>query len=486
MCHSRIESAGRSAAAARALVGALGLAAALLGPGSSLAAEPAAATGRAAAEVAFSDGLAEFQLGHDQEAAERFAAAARLDPEAGAPRYWQGLALLRLGRAKEAATEIAASLEARHPPEVDRARVLDDLRAAEAAASRHAGAAGATVAVAMPEWQGTRQAIDDRGSWEARVDAAAVSDSNPNLLAADLNLPTPEGKPHTLVRGEERDSLANLGLRLAWYPWHSRPGPGGWDLGLSLLAGESLHKDFGYLDLGQAHAVLQLVYGQDPRGFVAGGLGEARVPFGERRVSALLQAGCGEYQLNGAHYLRTYDGAAAVVVPETQASATQLDVAYSRRDFANRGFAQPQRTGEDITAGLGQTFFLGRSDRTVGLGVRAQDRRASREFAARALEGNATLALPLALRWSARLEGSVRRDDFKHPESNLLVAFGPKRRDTTSGGSAALVFSATPRLRLSLLASYTDRTSNVDFGAGLPDLGYRRLTVALGASWWLR
>jgi tetratricopeptide (TPR) repeat protein len=433
--------------------------------------------GIAASEVAFAEGLSAFQLGNDQEALERLTEAVRLDPQAGSPRYWRGLVLLRLGRAGEAVADFEGSLAARRPPEVDRERILADLAAARSAAAEPRGGAP------LPEWRFDRLALDDRGAWEGILGLALAADSNPNLLAASLDLPTPEGKPAALVRGAQRDNLADLGLRLAWFPRHDRTG---WDPAVSVEGGQSVHHDFGYLDLGQVHGVVQLARGQDPQGFLAGSLGTARLPFGERRLSTLLQAGASDYWLNGVGYMHSLDGAAAFVFPECAAAAARLDLGYSRRTFADRPPEDRRRSGEDLSVRLGQTFFLGRADRSFGVAVRGLDRRADRAFAARAGEASVTLALPVAPRLSLLLEGAGRRDRYRYPDSNLLVLFGPSRRDTTWRGAATLAWAMAPRLVWTLRGAYVSRTSNVDLGSGLPDLGYRRYVVGLGGTWALR
>ncbi|HVT19419.1 MAG TPA: hypothetical protein VHQ90_24980 [Thermoanaerobaculia bacterium] len=455
---------------------------------------PAVAAGAApdiaGSEVALAEGLAALQLGRDEEALAKLTAAVDLDPRAGSPRYWRGFVLLRLHRPREAAADLEASLAAKVPPEVARQRVVADLAAARGAAGVQAGAAAAPPApagerggMALPEWRFDRVAFDDRGAWEGSAGAALAADSNPNLLAASLDLPTPGGKPAALVRGAQSDGLAELGLRLAWYPWHDRVG---WDPAVSVEAGQSVHRDFRYLDFGQVRAVVQLARGQDPQGFLAGALGSARLPFGGRRFSTLLQAGFSDSWLNGAGFLRSWEGAAAFVLPESAAAAARLDLGYSRRRFGGQPLADPRRDGEDLSAALAQTFYLGRADRSFGIAVRALDRRARRAFAARAGEASAALALPLAPRLHLLLEGAVRRDRYRYPESNLLVLFGPARRDTTWRGGAALAWAMAPRLVWTLRGTYTSRTSNVDLGAGLPDLGFRRYVIGLGANWALR
>jgi hypothetical protein len=446
----------------------------------------------AEAEMAFSAGLEAFQEGRDAEALELFTAAEKLDGDDGNFHYWRGLTLLRVGRAPEAVAELEACQRARRPAQIDPARMRADLDLARRGAGAGPPAPRAEAAPAPPvgaepgraglppEWRFERRPIDDRGAWEGTVEAGVAEDSNPNLLADNLDLPTPEGK---LVRGARRDTLGNLGLRLAWYPLHDRAG---WSLAAGLEAAQSLHRDFTYLDLGQVRAVVQAATGQDPRGVLQGALGGTRVPFGERRFSTLWQAAASYYTLNGATWLHTWDGAASFILPEARATATRLELAVSSRSFASQRLADERRTGQDLTVGLAQTFYLGRGDRTLTVGARGIDRRAHPAFAARALAGDAVVELPLALGWSAIAEGELRRDRYRSSQSNLFMLFGPARRDTTRRGSLSLAWAASPRWRWTARGTYGERTSNVDLGPGLPDLGYRRLVLGLGGSWILR
>jgi hypothetical protein len=427
----------------------------------------------AEAEVALAEGLAAFESGKNEEAAGRFAESAQFDPDAGEPHYWRGLALLRLGRPREAAGELEASLAARRPPEVDRARVLSDLEAARRAPE------GSGVQVEMPEPRPSGRPIDDRGAWEGSAGLSLASDSNPNLLSQELVLPRPGGKGG-LIRGEAADSNARPDVSLGLYPFHAGSGP---NLGVSVEGGRSFHQDFGFLDLGEAHGVIQLGFGSDPLGFLAGPLGHERVPFGDSRVSTLLQAGGAVYQVDGASYLRTWEGAGSFTFHERPITATRFDLGYADREFARGGLADARRSGKDLSLQASQLFFFGRRGRYLRLGALGVDRQAQRPFAESIREGNAELALPFALHWTVHLEASVRKDDFAHPESNLFREGGPARDDTTRWGALTVVWAATDRLRLTARGTYVKRASNVDLGAGLPDLDYQRRIASIGMSW---
>jgi hypothetical protein len=367
----------------------------------------------AESEVAFAEGLAALEAGRDQEAADWFAEAARLDPDADPER---------------------------------------------ALASRP---------------------VDDRGLWEGIAGLSLASDSNPNLLSNELILPR-LGKQGVLVRGEERDAKARPAVSLGIYPFHARPGL---NLGLSLGVRRSFHDDFGFLDLGEAHGAVQLAFGSAPLGFLEGPLGGMRVPFGDSRFSALLQAGGAGYRVDGDSYLRTWGGAASLTFHELPATATRLDFDWTDREFSRGALADERRSGKDLSLQASQLFFWGRRDRYLRIGALAVDRRAGRPFEESIREGNAELALPLALRWTVHLEGSVRKDDFDHPESNLFDLVGPVRNDTTRRAALTLLWEATDRLRLTARGTYVDRNSNVDLGQGLPDLDYQRSIASVGVSW---
>src|SRR6185312_12338697 len=242
-------------------------------------------------------------------------------------------------------------------------------------------------------------AIDDRGLWEGAVGLSAGADSNPNLLARDLSLSEPGGKGD-LIRGETGDGGGLAGLRLGIYPFHGREGP---VVGVALDAGRSFHRDFGFLDLSQVRGTVQVAFGSDPRGSLEGLLGAARVPLGDGRLSALLQAGGASWQIDGASYLKTQDVAGSLTVREARGTATRFDLGYSDRTFSSGALGDPRRSGEDVTLQVSQLFDWGRPGRSLRLGALFVDRRAGAPFAEKAREGNAGLVWPLALRWTVLL-----------------------------------------------------------------------------------
>jgi tetratricopeptide (TPR) repeat protein len=440
-------------------------------------ADGGAPAGRHLAEAAvdLAEGLAAFEAGRNEEALSWLAESARLNPEEGEPHYWRGLTLLRLGRSREAAGELEASLEAHHPPEVDRARVLSDLEAARRASE------GETIRVETPAPSPAGRPIDDRGLWEGMAGLSLAADSNPNLFSQELILPPPSGNKGGLIRGEEKDTKVRPAVSLGIYPFHDRPGP---NLGVSLEVRRSFHQDFGFLDLGEAHGVAHLAYGSDPLGYLEGALGSARVPFGASRLTALIQAGGAAYQVDSASYLQTWGGAASITFHELAATATRLDLGYEDCSFSHSGLADARRSGKDLSIQPSQLFYFGRRDRYARIGALMVGRQAGRVFSESIREGNAELAWPFALRWTVHLEGGVREDDFDHPESNLFrLVGGPVRNDRTRRGALTLIWAATDRLRLIARGTYVKRSSNVDLGDGLPDLDYQRKIASVGVSW---
>lgn len=336
--------------------------------------------------------------------------------------------------------------------------------------------------VAEPEPPEPAQPIDDRGLWEGVVGAGITFDTNPNLFSDELILPPPGDPSGELIRGEESDGTLRLSAGVGLYPFHALSAP---NLGIALQARRSFQNDFDFLDLTEARGAVQLAWGSSPLGFVDGPLGSARVPFGVSRFSGVVQAGASLFQLDDARYLETVDGAASLTWQPSEATATRLDLAYSDRNFADRGIEE-LKSGEELSLQASQLFFLGRRDRFVRVGVRGLERGASRAFDASVLEVNAEAALPFLLRWEVRFWGAWREDDFDHPESNLFApTSGVVRDDETLRASATVVYRPAPRLRWLARATWVDRDSTVDLGPDLPDLDYRRFLVTAGIHWML-
>jgi tetratricopeptide (TPR) repeat protein len=489
----------------------------------------------AIAEIAFAEGVLAFEKGADQAAVESFRESLKNDPRNGTPHYWLGLALLRLGQAREAVAEIQAGLAARQPAQVEPRRALADLGAAQLAAGdtqaaaetlaktlagksddaaslyrygealrllgrREEGDAAVARAVRLapalasgpipfvpPEPWGELPPIDRRPLWDGRLGIALAGDSNPHLLSEDLLLPIPGPLPQKLVNGTKSDGVSELDLQLGFHPLYRREG---WSVGASLNAGQSFHREFDYLDLGRARVLVHLSRGADPLGYLSGPLGSTQVPFGNSRFSALLQGGGSYYQLNSTSFLRTWDGAASLTFRPTSATATQLDLAFSDREFSDRGLGNSLRSGQDLTLRLAQSFYFNRHDRYLRLAALAGDRNAGRVFSASFVEGGAELALPLPRvpKWTLQAAGSLREDKFRHNESNLFNSAGPPRKDTTGRATVALVWESSIRLRWTLRGTYVDRSSNVDLKPALSSvisaLDYKRTIVSLGMSWF--
>jgi hypothetical protein len=437
-----------------------------LGSGRALAAEGGDSL------VAFAEGVEAYEGGDFGAAVERLGEAVRLAPEDGSARYWLGLALLQSGKADEAVRAIEAALTAAEPPAVERGEAEATLAKARAAAKGGPGAAVSEVAV--PTWSGFDIGYDRRTGLSGSLEIAAAADSNPNLLSRETKLPDGSGGT---ISGRSKDKVGDLDLRLAYVPAGT---PGGWTIGLGLDAGTSKYQDFSALDTATASGRVSFARGADPRGYLPGPLGPAETPFGGARASFVAQAGGSAVWLDGDSYLRSADVGLGWTLREGTSTSTAIDLAYSDRSFSG---THKKRSGDDLSAGLHQTFFLGRSDRSFSLGVTAVNRSAGRRFASERRSAEVGLALPIGARCGLNLSGSYLNEKFDHPESNLFSPFGPPREDDTTRGAAAFTWAPSAKLRFAARAAFARRTSNVDLGSGLPDLDYRRTELGLTAAW---
>ncbi len=143
--------------------------------------------------------------------------------------------------------------------------------------------------------------------------------------------------------------LARPALSLALYPFHDRPGP---SLGVTLDARRSFHQDFGFLDLGESHGAVQLAFGSDPRGFLEGPLGAARVPFGGGGPLHRAAPGRRLDLSAGRRPLSAHLGGGRLRSPFTSAdaTATRLDLGLRRPRFrAGPAGRRAARSGKDVS-----------------------------------------------------------------------------------------------------------------------------------------
>ena len=311
------------------------------------------------------------------------------------------------------------------------------------------------------------------------VSLTAAHDSNPNLLSEEILLPTPSSDTE-LVDGTRSDSVANTDLRVSFRPVLPASG---WRLAVDLRGRGSFHQEFDYLDVLGAGVVVHLARGEDRGGFLEGPLGFARVDQGPKRLSLLLQGGLHEFRLDGTSYLQTFDAAAAVTFSPSEANATRLELQLQDRSYSRHPLADPRRSGQEVRLGVRQYRFFGERGGYVALGALAADRNAGRAFDRTLLEGEVEASFPIASRWTLGLTGSVSEEDFDDPASNLLLIDGEARKDSTWRVGANLSFALTDRLSVVVRGTYTERDSNIDLGEALPDLDYRRTTLATGLIW---
>ncbi len=449
--------------------------------------------------TAFVDGIVAFNQGGYETARQHFEEAVRLRPGDGTARFWLGVADLKLGQPGRALEQLEASLKAASPPRVDPLESLSDsdramLKAADSKTwskmrqrleklnRRHRVTGPAARREAAPGLGADFLSSGDLKRWTGSIGLTLGADSNPNLLDDELILPTSLGKP---VSGMDSDSLAAFDFGLEVYPFRGL----GRTLGLKLDGRQTLHQDFGELDTNTLRGIIQLAWGRDPMGFVAGPLSSARVPFGNSPTSLLLQLGFERADLDGASYLEIITTAASLTLRETITTATRIDLSLEDRDYGQIA-ALPlagERSGERLRLAASQSFFFRRQDRFLRLGAFIGSTDAGAAFDASFHGAGTEVGLPLG-RWFLLLGGSVRKDDYDDPASNLF-AFGTEvepRDDTTWQASAALEWALNRKLRLLARVSHVDRDSNAELGAGQPSLGYSRTVTSVGWHWSLR
>jgi len=440
---------------------------------------PAAAARRstAAAEVAFTHGVLAFEAGDYAQAAALFEEAVRWNPQDGTALHWLGDTYLELGRYGEAVAQLAASLRARQPALAGKDGVKADLDLARRLQA-HLPAAGSP----PPEVTAPSVEVDVDLPWrqpsrvEGRIGLEVGRDSNPGLLPDDI-----AGIPPFGINPPRRaaDSFSTLDLRVAGTPWLDR---GGWSLGLSLDASQSVHQDQQSLDLTYGRGVVSLARGSDPLGFVAGPLGTVQVPQRPGRFSAVVQAGGAVLLLDGDGFLSTAEGAGSLLF-SGRTGTTRLDLAVRDRRFERDGFALLRRSGTEIALGASRTFRSPGWDGSLRLGVNAGQRDAGRAFAASFGEAFAEVSAPLGERWTLFLAAARREDRFAYSASNLGNPAGDPRRDQTWRLSGVSVWTLSERLRWTLRASWAERSSNVTISSR-DLLDYRRTVVATGLVWF--
>lgn len=434
----------------RSLVASLALCLGVASP-ASLAAQPAesreaarSTAPRADADLAFTRGVLAFHEGDFAAARDHFEEALRLAPGHEEASRWLELAGRNLDR----------------PPE--------------------------SPLVAAPAWGGDFAVLPEVPGFEGRLFLGAGSDSNPNLMPADLVLATPEGDP---VDGEESDVVLMADARLAFQHAGGEAGGGPartW--GLVVRGAQSLHEEFDYLDQGRVEAVGHLALGKDPLGYLTGPFGYARVPFGESRVALLAQVGASKDWLDGEGFADRLVAGASVSLNEGAWGQTRVSASYQDEDFDDDPGAPFEellaRSGERIRGELAQYLFFGRRDRYLRLGVAAEERDAGAAFDSSSEEASAETSLPLAGRWTLYLAGALRRQDFDEPASNPFDPFGEPRQDDETRLGAAMVFRAAGNLFVSGRVAWIDHEIDLPAGFAAPDLSYQRTLATLGVSWF--
>jgi tetratricopeptide (TPR) repeat protein len=492
----------------------------------------------AASEVDLTEGILAFEEGRVPDAMELLTAAVSADPQSGTALHWLGLAQLRLGRAIEAVAALEAALAAGRPAEAERWRVTADLGAAQLAAGdlpaavrtlsaslarrpedpltlwrygtalqrsgqEEAGARALRKAreltattpapgptqppgtqeeppVVAPPYPGSPLAC--AGSpprWEGRLALEASYDSNPGLLPADATfLPLTGTRPAGTASGAGGD----LDLRLENHPFYGR---GGWSLGLGAAGHRSAYRNQGDLDLSLAGGFVQLAWGEDPRGYLAGPLGYTRVPEGEGRLGLLLQAASTWTRLGTADFLRLAGGAGSLTVRGPGSTATRIDLGATRLRFAGDLAGDLRRSGSELAAGVSESWFSGRHGGYLRAAASGGARQAGASFAYRFVEGTVEAGAPPVAGWTLSLQATRRQERFDHPQSSFTEPAGPPRSDAIWWASVAAVRMLGQHLACTARAAYIRRNSNVELPGLPPPFEYRRTTAGLGVTWFL-
>jgi len=444
-----------------------------------LPARTARAAELAAAAVDFAFGVLAYDQGDVAEAARLFEQAAHENDRDGTTLHWLGLTYLRLGRTREAVRKLEESLKAPERPEAGREQVRADLEKARALLQGKEDPSLALKPPQPPQFALPFRAPGEAPFWELRLSGRASHDSNPSLLAEGLDLATPSG---ARVQGGTADGFADLGLRAEVHPFYGRRG---WSLGLAASADRSVYRDLKEFDLGLASGLVQLAWGRDPLGLLTGPLGYARVPYGNGRFALLLQAGGTDARLGGDPYLRSAEGALAVLVRESPQTVTRLDLDAVDRTYSHDAADATRQSGRETSIGVSQLLFFGRRDFALRLGLAAGNRTAGRALAATSRTALAQASIPLSNRLSLFAAGERREDRFAHPDSNLFRPGGPARNDVTWRFTAALSLRLLDRLYWTVRGSYARRSSNADVTPGVPLFDYRRTVLSTGFDWFL-
>ncbi|HEV7669474.1 MAG TPA: hypothetical protein VGS22_13195 [Thermoanaerobaculia bacterium] len=345
---------------------------------------------------------------------------------------------------------------------------------------------------AEPEWA-PDEPTTPADYWDARIGLGAIGDSNPSLLAEAFPLSIPDSR--RLVRGGESDRATTADLSFSLHPFARGDDDRIWHFGLQVDGHQSHYENLDFFDLGEASVTLHLARGSSPSGFLSGPQGGVRVPIGLSRTTVLLQGSTSEATLDRELFFRASWGSASFAFRPRPAYAVQLDLEAQDRRFPER--QDSRRNGTEIRAGLVQTFFLGREDRTLRVSAQAGHRDADRPFSTQILRGQIELALPLAARWDLLASATVQRDNYDHPESDIYFSTldenDPEfnndshvertvRRDRSARAALALVWTWRSRLQVIGRMSLLDHDSNLRFGTNQP-LDYRRTLSSLGFAW---
>lgn len=381
----------------------------------------------------------------------------------------------------------------------DRGAAIRGFEDALESAERSRGPAGPSGAAA-PRSRGGRSPL-----FEGRVAASAEYDNRPEVLDRDFALAVSAGAGDE-VRGGWRGVLD---LRVGVHPLN---GQGGFTFGVVVNGMVSRNGRVRDADFQAVQPVLQATFGSDPRGFVAGPLGYARVPVGTSVAAAVVQAATSHVRAGYRGFRREDSIGAAVIVREGKVGAIQLEGRYDDLRFYGEppdgsGALPPQAwNGHSVSAAVSQWFNLGGPSRWLRLAVTGAsfdarlretiyDPRVSGSRVADPLdrmrwEIRGELVVPFAKRVAVLAHASRARETYDDLSgAYFYTPDAEPREDTLIEASASLVVEVERRVHLWVRYAWDRHTAEPTDGSwqegfGLDGVLYRQRSVAgAGVSW---
>ncbi len=379
--------------------------------------------------VYYYQGLALHRLGDDEHATPRFLRAVALSPSLGlTAHYYAGLGFYRQGILEQAGDELSEVV--RIDPTSGPAKAARQLLARMRTAARAAN------------------------PWEVVLSTAAQYDSNVILLAGGSPLPAGISQ-----KGDTRLVLyLRGGYRLV--------DTGAWRVEGRYSFYQSLHQDLDAFNV-QHHEV---------EGFARYSLSRRRWP-----ISYEVKYAFGDALVDGDGFSFMHTVTPTVTLAETNATFTQLEYGFSRKDFVNTALftSNDDRDATNQAVGISQTLFFAGSGRArAGYRFDSDTTGASPtqdDWAYHAHQVSAAITPPLPAGVRLDIEAAYAFQHYRHP--NSYSATGEVRDDRQQSYTAGLSKTFEAGMTVSLQEVYTKNTSNI--AAFRYDRGISSLTIAV-------